>query len=134
MLVDLNPNKVCFLIIKIREFDIQINENEGGGSNASDDDFAVAYNEQPHGSVLKEVEQFIRAMDVDEKRELVALTLTGRGEFTAEEWNEAMKAAASRPELSSVKVLLENPALSDELEEGLEMFGLSCDDFDEKRL
>jgi hypothetical protein len=134
MLDDLNPRKVCFLIVKIREFDIQIDENEGGGSNATDDGFAAAYNEEPHGSVQKEVEQFIQAMDVDEKRELVALTLTGRGEFTESEWKQAMQAAASRPELSSVKVMLENPALSDELEEGLEVFGFSCEDFETGRL
>jgi hypothetical protein len=134
MLVELNPSKVCFLIVKIREFGIQTGENEGDGSNATDDGFAAAYNEELHGSVQKEVEQFIRAMDVDEKRELVALSLVGRGEFTEAEWKDALAAAASRPELRSVKAFLDNPEISDELEEGLDQFGFNCDDFDEGRL
>lgn len=134
MLVELNPSKVCFLIVKIREFDIQAEENEGGGSNATDDGFAAVYNEEADGSVQKEVAQFIRAMDIDEKRELVALSLVGRGEFSSAEWTEAMAAAASRPELRSVKAFLENPEISDELEDGLDQLGLSCDDFDQDRL
>lgn len=132
MLVELDPSKVCFLIAKIREFDIQAEENEGSDSNATDDGFAAVYDTAPKGSVYKEVAEFIRAMDVDERRELVALSLLGRGEFGTGEWSDALEAAAARPALASVKVMLEDPLLSDELEEGLDMFGLSCDGLDEQ--
>ena len=37
MLSALDPQKVCFLIVKIRALDVQATPNLGGGSDASDD-------------------------------------------------------------------------------------------------
>lgn len=133
MLSELNPEKVCFLITKIREFDVQVEDNTGGGSDAVDDGFVAVFNDDPNTSVRKEVEAFIAAMDVDERRELVALTLVGRGDYAVEEWKDALAAAGSRPEESTAVFLLENPTSSDDLEEGLSLFGLSCEDFEPDR-
>ena len=134
MLVELDSDKVCFLIVKIREFDVQVEENLGGGSDASDDKFVAVFNDDPDTSVRKEVEDFIAAMNDDERRELVALSLVGRGDFAKEEWAEAMQTASSAPEPTTAKFLLENPTVSDDLEEGLSLFGLSCADFEADRL
>jgi hypothetical protein len=134
MLSALNADKVCFLITKIREFDVQVEENTGGGSDASDDKFVAVFNDDANTSVKSEIQGFITAMDVDERLELIALSMVGRGDYAPAEWAEAMEVARSRPEPSTAKFLLENPLASDDLEEGLSLFGLSCEAFDADRL
>ncbi|MGA2637921.1 DUF3775 domain-containing protein [Methylocella sp.] len=63
-------------------------------------------------------------MDEDEQRELIALYLIGGEDYSIEEWEDALAAA----------FLLASPSLSDHLEEGLSLFGLSCADFETGRL
>jgi hypothetical protein len=128
MLTELNPEKVRFLITKIREFDVQVAENLGGGSDAIDDGFVAVFNDDPDTSVRKEVEQFIGAMDIDERHELIALSLVGHGDYDKEEWKDALTAASSRPGQSTAAFLLENPTVTDDLEEGLSIFGFSAED------
>lgn len=134
MLVELNPEKVCFLIVKFREFGVQAEPNLGGGSDATDDMFVAVFNNEADPSVAKEAEGLIDAMNVDEQRELIALSLVGRGDYSKEEWGDAMQAAGSHPEPTTAAFLMQNPTVSDALEEGLSLFGFSCADFDEDRL
>ena len=129
MLSALATDKVCFLITKLREFGVQVEENTGGGSDATDDKFVAVFNDDPNTSVKAEIEDFIGAMDVDERLELIALGLVGREDFAPAEWGDALSEARSRPEPSTADYLLEDPLSSDNLEEGLSKFGLSCEDF-----
>ena len=134
MLSELSSEKVCFLIVKLREFGVQVEENSGGGSDATDDKFVAVFNDDPNTSVRKEIVDFTEVMDADEQRELVALSLVGRGDFSKEEWHDAMETAGSRPEPTLAQFLMENPTISDDLEEGLSLFGMSCQDFETERL
>ena len=134
MLAELNPEKVCFLIVKFREFGVQAEPNLGGGSDASDDKFVAVFNNEADPSVTREAEGLIEAMNTDEQRELIALSLVGRGDYSKEEWADAMQAAGSHPEPSTAAFLMQDPTVSDSLEEGLSLFGFSCADFDEGRL
>jgi hypothetical protein len=77
---DINSDKVCFVIIKAREFDVQ-EELDADDSNASDDHFMSVYAEGKGDSVRKELKEFIDSMDEDEQCELVALCWVGRGDF-----------------------------------------------------
>ena len=133
MLSALATDKVCFLITKIREFGVQVEENTGGGSDASDDKFVAVFNDDPNTSVKAEIEDFIAGMDIDERLELIALGMVGREDYAPAEWADALQAAESRPEPSTAKYLLEDPLSSDNLEEGLSKFGLSCADFETDR-
>ena len=45
-----------------------------------------------------------------------------------------MQAAGSHPEPTTAAFLMQNPTVSDDLEEGLSLFGFSCQDFDTGRL
>ncbi len=134
MLVELSPEKVCFLIVKLREFGVQAEPNLGGGSDASDDKFVAVFNNEENPSVVSEAEGLIDAMNVDEQRELIALSLVGRGDYGKEEWADAMAAAGSHPEPTTSAFLMSNPTVSDSLEEGLAAFGFSCQDFETDRL
>ena len=134
MLVELAPEKVCFLIVKLRELGVQAEPNLGGGSDATDDKFVAVFDNEANPSVVSEAEGLIDAMNTDEQRELIALSLVGAGEYAKEEWNDAMDAAKSHPEPTTSAFLLGNPTVSDSLEEGLAIFGFSCSDFETNRL
>ena len=134
MLSELNPDKVCVLIVKFREFGVQAEPNLGGGSDASDDKFVAVYENEANSSVVREAEGLIEAMNVEEKRELIALSLVGRGDYSKEEWADAVEAAGSHPEPTTAAYLLQIPTVSDDLEEGLSLFGFSCDDVEADRL
>ena len=134
MLSELDPQKVCFLIVKLREFGVQAEPNLGGGSDAIDDKFVAVFDEEANPSVVKEAEGLIQAMNVEEQQELIALSLVGRGDYAKEEWAEAMQAAVSHPEPTTSAFLTQNPTVSDALEEGLSLFGFSCSDFETDRL
>ncbi len=134
MLSELNPEEVCFLIVKLREFGVQAEPNLGGGSDASDDKFVAVFNSEADPSVNREAKGLIEAMNVDEQRELIALSLVGHGDYGREEWSDALAAADSHPEPTVTEYLLGIPTVSDDLEEGLSIFGFSCEDMATGRL
>lgn len=134
MLTELDPQKVCFLIVKLREFGVQAEPNLGGGSDASDDKFVAVFVNEANPSVVSEAEGLIQGMNLEEQQELIALSLVGRGDFFKEDWAGAMRAAASHPEPTTSAFLLQNPTVSDALEEGLSLYGFSCSDFESNRL
>ncbi len=134
MLSELDSQKVCFLIVKFREFGVQAEPNLGGGSDATDDKFVAVFDNEAEPSVVKEAEGLIGGMSVEEQQELIALSLVGRGDYSKEEWTDAMTAAASHPEPTTSAFLMQNPTVSDDLEEGLSLFGFSCSDFETSRL
>lgn len=131
---DINPDKVCFVIVKAREFDVQDEEIEDDGSNPSDDNFVSVYASEKDDSVRKELKEFIDSMDEDEQCELVALCWIGRGDFSPEEWKIAVSEARSRRQGSTAEYLIGIPLVSDYLEEGLSKFDLSCEGFETGRL
>ncbi|MGO9673268.1 MAG: DUF3775 domain-containing protein [Methylocella sp.] len=131
---EINPDKVCFVIVKAREFDVQVEDQEADDSNATDDNFASVFASEEDDSVHKELKAFIDAMDEDEQCELVALCWLGRGDFSTDEWDVAVAEARSRRQGSTADYLIGIPLVSDYLEEGLSKFDLSCEGFEMGRL
>jgi Protein of unknown function (DUF3775) len=129
VLTELNPDKVCFIIVKMHELDVQVKEPTGDSSNATDDGFASVYTQSRHSFVRKELVDFIDSMNVDEQRELIALCLVGGEDYSVEEWSDALAEAAAHPRPSTSAFLLDIPDAADQLTEGLSVFGLSCEDF-----
>ncbi len=131
---EINSDKVCFVIVKAREFDVQVEGQEADDSNATDDKFASVFASGRDDSVRRELKGFIDAMDEDEQCELVALCWVGRGDFSPDEWDDAVAEARSRRQGSTAEYLIGTPLVSDYLEEGLSKFDLSCEGFEMGRL
>ncbi|WP_439599294.1 DUF3775 domain-containing protein [Falsiroseomonas sp.] len=73
----------------------------------------------------------ILALNDDEQAALIALVLVGRGDFTAEEWEEALAQAAERDNgEDAAEMLLGIDNFGDLLAEGVAAFGLSIEDID----
>jgi Protein of unknown function (DUF3775) len=94
----INTDKVCFVVVKARELESEDEGVDADASNATDDHFVSVLTEDAYASVRDEVASFIDAMDLDEQCELVALAWVGRGDFTADDWEEALQLARSRRE------------------------------------
>ncbi|MGE0629433.1 MAG: DUF3775 domain-containing protein [Hyphomicrobiaceae bacterium] len=121
--------KVCFLIVKAREYDGKdIAADEDSGSNPSDDNVADVLEQHSDDPVQEELTSFINALDDDEQIDLVTLMWLGRGDGSVGEWAELRAQASEAHNERTADYLLGTPLLGDFLGEGLAKMGLSCDD------
>ena len=133
MLSELNPDKVCYIIVKAREYMATDEGVRADPSNATDDRFTAALTDSNENSVRAELASFIDNLNDDEKVELVALCWTGRGDFEGD-WQGATDEARGKAEVRTSDYLLSTPLLADYLEDGLSSFDLSCEDMEKGRL
>lgn len=124
------PEKVRFVIVKARQFDVkEADSDPDEGSDAIDDDMTDVLEDKPEDdAVRQELTEFIGAMDVEEQINLVALAWLGRGTYDIEEWKEALDTARTEHNKRTAQYLLGLPLLGDYLAEGLEAFGEDFDD------
>jgi Protein of unknown function (DUF3775) len=131
-------DKVCWIIIKAREFDVKDARTETDpGSNPSDDSMISVLEDQPDDPVQEELTTFISSLSEDEQIDLVALVWLGRDDNTLADWpsirEEAARAHNNHPE-HTANYLLGEPLVSDFLEEALSLFGKSCDEAEMDKL
>src|SRR5262245_58763872 len=83
----ISPEKVCFIIIKAREFDAkdQVTEPDPG-SNPSDDGNRAILEDHDDDPVVEELTSFINCLSEDEQIDLVALTWLGRDDYSSSDW------------------------------------------------
>ena len=123
--------KVCFVVVKAREFDVKDAVTDpGDASNATDDSMISVLEDHHDDPVADELRGFIGALNEDEQTDLVALAWLGRGDGTIDDWSELRAEAARAHNKRTAAYLLGMPLLADYLEEALSQFGYSCDDFE----
>ncbi len=127
-MLEISPEKVCFVILKSREFDAKVEVDDPvPGSSPSDDVMLETLEDMPDDSAQQELTEFIGALNEGEQVSLVALTWLGRGDFTADDFDSAIKEAQYARTDHTASYLLGIPLLSDYLEEGLNQLGHSCE-------
>jgi len=128
--LSISAEKVCFIIVKAREFDVKVDPVEPDpGSNPGDDDEREVLEDYSDDATLEELRGAIDELNDDEVVDLIALAWVGRGDFAKEDWESARALARERHRPHSAAYLIGMPALGDYLEEGLEALGHSCADF-----
>jgi hypothetical protein len=133
--MNVNPEKVCFIIVKAREFDAKVDpQGPEPDSNPADDDEREILEDYADDPTLEELRTAIETLDDDELIDVIALTWVGRGDFARNEWESARALAAERHRQHSAAYLTGIPTLGDFLEEGLAELGYSCTDYEEGRL
>ena len=131
----ISPEKVCFIIIKAREFDAKDGVSEPDpGSNPSDDKDAAVLEDHADDPVVEELTSLIDSLSEDEQIDLVALAWLGRDDYDAGDWPSVREEAARAHNRRTSSYLLGMPMLGDFLEEGLSMLGYSCEEFEIDRL
>lgn len=127
----IDPDKVCYLITLARQFQVKVEPVEADpGSNMADDGFREVLEDYADDPVLIEMRQFLTGLNVEEYRNLLALLWVGRGDYDADEWDEAVNEAEALRAERGPDYLIGTPLLSDHLEEGLDELGYSCEETD----
>ena len=130
--LSISPEKLCFVIVKAREFEVEDVVTEDA---SRDPDDAVSGSPGEAGNAVRdEIAAFINALSEDEQIDLVALAWLGRGDGTIEDWEELRAEAARAHNKRTATYLLGNPLLPDHLEEALSLFDMSCEDYEIGRL
>jgi hypothetical protein len=131
----ISPEKVCFIVIKARELDVQVAPSGlEDGSNATDDEMAAILEDTAANPTAEELKSFLEALNDDEVEDLLALTWLGRDDYTIDDWDDILAEVRDVRERHTIDYLLGTPLLADYLESGLDAFGLSCDEFELGRL
>lgn len=132
MEIDLNREIVTAIIDKAREFNEQADitplEDEQE-PDLGDGDFSEAmvakYGADPGYQHLKGA---IEDLDPDQQMTLVAMMWVGRGDYTLEEWDEALELAEENWTDHTADYLIGTPLLADYLSEALEQLEEFDDD------
>jgi hypothetical protein len=131
----ISPEKVCFLIVKARAFDVKdVATDVGDSSNASDDTMTSVLENHRDDPVVEEIARFVASLNEDEQIDLVTLTWLGRGDGSVADWNDLRAEASRAHNRRTAQYLLGMPLLADHLEEGLSQLGGSCEEFEMGRL
>ncbi len=130
-----SPEKVCFIIMKAREYDAkdQLTESDPG-SNPSDDKDVSVLEEHEDDPVVEELTSLINSLSEDEQVDLVTLMWLGRDDSSADDWVTVREEAARAHNSRTAEYLIGTPLLGDMLEEGLSRLGFSCEEFEINRL
>lgn len=130
--LNLATDKVAFIIVKARQFDVkEADSDPDSGSNATDDGDTDVLEDKADDPVRRELIAAINELNEDEQIELVALAWLGRGTYDLSEWDTALETARAEHNKRTAKYLLGLPLLGDYLEEGLAAFGESISDENE---
>lgn len=123
-MIDLNPENVYFLIDKMREFHAKeaVTIPEVPTSPADDWARQVLANHLDD-PCYAEICAVIADLEPDQQITLVALMWLGRGDYTIDEWQEALEEARSAYNGRTSDYLTATPLVADYLEEGLNEHG-----------
>src|SRR5436190_4586080 len=125
--LSISSDKVCYIIVKAREFDAKdVVTVPDDASNPTDDAMVAVLEDHRDDPVVQELVAVISTMSEDEQIDLVTLTWLGRGDGSIEDWSELRAEAARAHNRRTAAYLLGIPLLPDFLEEAAAQFGISC--------
>lgn len=127
-MLDVNPDTVCRLIELARIFHAQEEvvipeEPEDPGADYP----AQVLASHAGDTTLTEFRNIISDLEPDQQQQVVALLWLGRGDFSLDEWPEAVAEAADNWNENTADYLVAHPMLPDYLTDGLDQHGYSCD-------
>ncbi|WP_321345079.1 DUF3775 domain-containing protein [Breoghania sp.] len=125
----------CFIAIKARELDVTVEKYDPDDGSKPADDYQVALvEEEDENPALEEISAFIDMLSVDAQTDLVALMWLGRGDYTADDWEDVREEAANAHNNHTAEYLCGTTLLADYLGEGLALLNYSCADYEEQHL
>jgi Protein of unknown function (DUF3775) len=126
---------LTYIIVKAREYDAQVPPvDEMPGSNPSDDAGREILEAGDDNPTYQELAGAIDALSDNQRIELLALVWLGRGDFSKEEWRDALREARRVHDNKETDYLIGPPLLPAYLEEGLSQLGYSIEEGEAGRL
>jgi hypothetical protein len=122
--IDLNPENVYFIIDKMREFHAKEAVSIPEVPTSPTDDWALQVladhlDDASYGEACAAIDD----LEPDQQITLVALMWLGRGDYTLDDWEEALEDARSAYNGRTADYLIATPLVADYLEEGLNEHG-----------
>ncbi|MBK1621177.1 DUF3775 domain-containing protein [Lamprobacter modestohalophilus] len=120
---------LCSLIELAREFQAKESVVIPEVPSSPSDDWAMQVLAD-HGDDynVAEFSNIVTEMSERQRSELVALMWVGRGDYSIEEWEQAVDDALGDFSIRAAAYVLAHPMVSDHLEEGMIAFELSCEE------
>ena len=134
-MLTISLEKLAYIIVKAREYDAEVPPADpDSGSNPADDGDRDVLEDVPENPTYQELVDAINSLSDLERIELLALTWLGRGDYSKEEWRDALLEARRIHDEKETNYLVGTPLLGDYLEEGLSQLGYSIEDYEIGRL
>ncbi len=92
--------------------------------------YQARHQEHEHNPVYNDLQSLINGLPVDHQVDLIALAWLGRGDTVIDEWPDLIDLARERRSDRTADYLLNMPQLAEHLQDGLEQFGHSVEDFE----
>jgi len=128
-MLDVNVDTICFIIQQARAFHVKEEVTIPEEPLNSADDWALQVLANHRGDpAYQEFVATIRDLEPDQQANLVALMWIGRGDFEAEDWEEALEQAMEERTAHTAEYLISKPFVADYLETALHQLGFSCDE------
>lgn len=127
-MLNVNPEMVCNLIERAHEFHAKEEVSISEDAEPSWDTAAEVLAEHKGDPTFQAFRNIINDLEPDQQVSVVALMWIGRGDFGADEWDEAYSQAGEEWTPHTAEYLLSTPLVSDYLEEGLAALGYSCEE------
>jgi len=127
-MLDVDPDTVCFLISKAREFHAKEEVVIPDVPDSPADDWGrQALADHINDPTFQEFKTTFDDLEPDQQFNIVALLWLGRGDFETGEWQEALDEARDSWTPETAEYLIAHPLLADYMLEGMIQLGYSCD-------
>lgn len=128
--LSINPEIVCFIITKAKEFQAKegVTFDEPIPDSEYEYDWSQILADHEDDLTYREINTVIDDLEDDQRVDLLTLMYIGRGDFDGEEWSAAHKEAKQNLAPQLTKYLLTKPHIAEYLERGLELLGCSCEE------
>lgn len=124
-MLDLNPDIIRELILRIREFHakegVTIPELDYSSSPAEESDSMQILADHRGDLTYNEIRKTIFDLEPDQQANLLALQFLGQGDYEGSEWDSALKEAKKMLTPEIINGFLHDPQISDYWQEGLSM-------------
>ena len=118
--IELNRETIQFLIDRAREFHTRDDVSFDEEPDIDDDDWSQQVASFVSDPYYQEIKTKIEDLEPDQQVTLVALMWIGRGDFSMDELNDALKEAEDNWNPNTADYLIGTPMLSDYLAEAID--------------
>lgn len=129
-MLEVSTDIVCRIIDLVKEFQAQegvVIPATSGGSELDSDAAMQVLAAHADDLTFQQLKTEIDDLEQRQQVELVALTWLGRGDYTAEEWQDVRQQAQEQWSPHTAEYLLATPQVAEYLADGLEQLGFACD-------
>ena len=137
---NIKPENVCHVVFQarqLRNIETVLEDDHGDDAYAGDViDTVIAdetvHQEHENDPTYLEVAGFISSLPIEAQHDLIALAWLGRGDSFKADWDGLLELAEERWTKQTSDYLLGMPLLAVYLEDALDQFGFSCEEFEDE--